>query len=285
MANTRNLIRQGIQECLEPIASDPIELNITEEEIESYIRSLPRGFSLGVNAVFLFNFSTQKFIYIEQTFKEISGFDSSELINNIVPDTFSNIFHPEQALITTKVHQACYNSLVADFVNRTDVHVTMDYAILTKTGDSRRLLSQFTPLLWKSNNLVLVGGFFTDITHLHREGQPIVNISSSQGILKSFSPFTHDLVKEGLTEFTIRELEMLKLTSNGYTNEEIAKEMNVSKATIYAHRRNILAKADFKSIPKLIEALRFKGILSSLMLCISSFSELITSQALIISLI
>lgn len=91
---------------------------------------------------------------------------------------------------------------------------------------------------------------------------------------------TRNLIRQ-----SIQGLEILKMTSLGYSNEEIAAAMNVSKATIYAHRTNILAKSDANSIPKLIENLRFKGVLSSLMLCISSFSELIGVQPLILSFI
>lgn len=282
---TRNLIRQGIQDSIEPLVKESMEVEITDDEILAHIQRLPSGFSLGTSSAYLFNFLTQKFLFLDKEFKEITGFEPSEFMSGTISDTFSRLLHPEQALITTRVHQACYTSLVNDFVGRTDVHVNMDYSIQTKSGEARRMLSQFIPLIWKGTNLILVGGYFTDITHLHSGGQPIVNISSNGRIVKSFSPFAQDLVKERLTEFTIRELEILKLTSNGYTTEEIADEMSVSKATIYTHRRNILAKSDQKSIPKLIESLRFRGVMSSFTFICTSVQDFISAETLLISII
>lgn len=281
----RNLIRKGIRDCLEPVVSEPVELRISQDDIQAYIKQLPRGFALGTSAAYIFNFASQKFLFIDKSFTEICGYETAEFLNTGISDTFSKLLHPEQGLITTRVHQACYHSLINDFAGRVDVHVNMDYAIQTKNGDVRRMLSQFMPILWKDKSLVLVGGFFTDITHLHNGGQPVVNISCNGRIVKSFTPYTQDLVKERLTEYTIRELEILKRTSNGYSTEEIAEEMNVSKATIYAHRRNILAKSEHKSITKLIESLRFKGILSSLTILTSSIADFINAESLIISLI
>ena len=278
----RNLIRQGIQECLEPLASEPIGIQFSEEEIKRYLKNLPTGFHLGPNATYLFNFSTQKFVYIENSFKDISGYEAAEFINSTIQETFSNLLHPEQGLITTRVHQACYQALFEEFTGRLDVQVNMDYAIQTKTGEAKRLLSQFCPILWKEDHLILVGGRFTDISHLRKDGQPIVNISVNGNIIRFFEPFTQDLVKERLTEYTLRELEILKATSNGASTEEIAEEMGVSKATIYAHRRNILAKSECRSIPKLIESLRFRGILSAFFLSLLSFLEDIVLHTLII---
>lgn len=281
-AMKRNLIRQSIQECLEPLASEPQGLNFTEEEIKNYLNELPTGFHLGPHATYIFNFASQKFLYIDQSFKEISGFEASEFVNSNIQETFSNLLHPEQGLITTRVHQACYQTLFEEFTGRLDVQVNMDYAIQTKTGGSKRLLSQFYPILWTNDHLILVGGRFTDISHLRKDGQPIVNISVNGKIIRSFEPFTQDLVRERLTEYTLRELEILKATSNGSSTEEIAEAMSVSKATIYAHRRNILAKSEYKSIPKLIESLRFRGILSTFFISILIVLEDIAAHALII---
>jgi len=257
----RQLIRQSIQECIEPLFRESVDVFLSDEQIQKFVNSIPQGFQLGSSSRFLFNFATQRFLFIDRSFQEITGYDALEFTNSLIQDTFSLLLHPEQGVITTRVHQECYRVLTTEFEGRTDIHVNMDYAIRTRSGEPRRLLSQFTPMIWEEGSLILVGGYFTDITTLRREGQPMVNIWLGGQVLRQFEPYTEDLVRERLTEFTLRELEILKLTSSGATTEEIAEHAGVSKATVYAHRRNILAKSEFRSIPKLIEALRFKGVL------------------------
>ena len=52
---------------------------------------------------------------------------------------------------------------------------------------------------------------------------------------------------------TRRELEVLRLIANEYTNEEIAKKFKLSKRTIDSHRQNILSKLQVKNTAGLIK--------------------------------
>lgn len=49
-----------------------------------------------------------------------------------------------------------------------------------------------------------------------------------------------------------RELEILKLIADEFTNEEIAKELNISKRTVDSHRQKILIKLQVKNTAGLI---------------------------------
>lgn len=53
--------------------------------------------------------------------------------------------------------------------------------------------------------------------------------------------------------FTKRELEILTLISDGNSNKQIAKHIVISEATVKAHRKNILKKAEGKNIVQIIK--------------------------------
>lgn len=63
-------------------------------------------------------------------------------------------------------------------------------------------------------------------------------------------------------ELTKRELEVLKLISEGYTNAEIAEKLFTSKRTIETHRHNLLEKTHAKNTATLIKFALQKGIIS-----------------------
>ena len=59
-----------------------------------------------------------------------------------------------------------------------------------------------------------------------------------------------------------RELEITKLITLEYTNEEIASYLDISKRTVETHRKNIFKKTKVKSIVGLV-ILAFKSRLIS----------------------
>lgn len=51
---------------------------------------------------------------------------------------------------------------------------------------------------------------------------------------------------------TARELEVLRLLAEGYSNQEMADRLSVSKRTVETHRQNLLAKAQTKNTAALV---------------------------------
>ena len=49
-----------------------------------------------------------------------------------------------------------------------------------------------------------------------------------------------------------REEQLVKLFGQGLSNEEIAKKLGLSVATVQGHRRNVMAKVGVRSTPELI---------------------------------
>ena len=59
-------------------------------------------------------------------------------------------------------------------------------------------------------------------------------------------------IKKYLASLTERELEVLKLITEGKSNKVIALELNVSQRTVEAHRAHIMEKMQAKSLPHLV---------------------------------
>ncbi|WP_113638209.1 response regulator transcription factor [Nubsella zeaxanthinifaciens] len=49
-----------------------------------------------------------------------------------------------------------------------------------------------------------------------------------------------------------RELEIIQLITEEYSNEEIAKKLEISKRTVETHRKNIFKKTKVKSVVGLV---------------------------------
>ena len=56
-----------------------------------------------------------------------------------------------------------------------------------------------------------------------------------------------------------REIQVLSLVANGYTNKEIANELSISVKTVETHKANCMQKLDLKSRAEIVDYARFRG--------------------------
>ena len=56
-----------------------------------------------------------------------------------------------------------------------------------------------------------------------------------------------------------REVQVLSLVANGYTNKEIAHELSISVKTVESHKTNSMQKLELKSRAEIVDYARFRG--------------------------
>ncbi|MFN3557046.1 MAG: response regulator [Bacteroidales bacterium] len=89
------------------------------------------------------------------------------------------------------------------------------------------------------DNIANEKGYFSDeiLVMVTRKVFNAKQVSAEQNVLESF---------------TKRELEVLKLVSQGYSNTEIAEKLDISPRTVGGHRNNMLAKSGLKNTAALV---------------------------------
>ena len=100
----------------------------------------------------------------------------------------------------------------------------------------------------------------TRIDHLSNQNTYKVSFIGLNGET-SFMNLNPNEKNQDVIEFSKREIEILKLISNGLTNTEIAQQLCISDQTVKKHRSNILAKSDTKNMAQLIKICVFQGII------------------------
>ncbi|TCC96916.1 LuxR C-terminal-related transcriptional regulator [Pedobacter hiemivivus] len=77
----------------------------------------------------------------------------------------------------------------------------------------------------------------------------------------SFMNLSLEADDQDLKEFSKREIDIIKLVSNGLNNEEIGEKLFISPLTVKKHRNNILIKSDSKNTAQLIKNCILQGVI------------------------
>lgn len=100
------------------------------------------------------------------------------------------------------------------------------------------------------------------IRHIYNNGQYICSYSS-MALLKKLQqmPDITPIEADTKVEFSVREIEVLMLMADGYTNYEIAERLFTSKRTIENHRQHMLNKTGSRNTAALIKYALKYGII------------------------
>jgi DNA-binding NarL/FixJ family response regulator len=79
---------------------------------------------------------------------------------------------------------------------------------------------------------------------------------------------TRETTRDNATQLSVltpREMEVLKLVAEGYTNQEIADQLVVSIKTVQAHRANVMEKLGLHNITHLVRFAVRAGLIPDLL--------------------
>jgi predicted DNA-binding protein (UPF0251 family) len=122
-------------------------------------------------------------------------------------------------------------------------------------------LNQYRPIAFNESGYPIESsGYWTDISHIKNDGLPeMYAIVDNQ--LVHFEVANPDyLIKSPHIIYTSKEIEIIKLTSDGFRIKEISDKMKISTSTVYTHRKNIKMKSE-KEMNQVINELKSKGII------------------------
>lgn len=99
------------------------------------------------------------------------------------------------------------------------------------------------------------------LKHVNAGGRYLCSELSIRLMDERFNPARHpDLLNKDAADFSLREIEILHLLSEGHTNQEIADKLFISKRTVEGHRQNMIDKLGVRNTAALIRYAVLKGL-------------------------
>jgi len=217
-------------------------------------------YPVGSSARFIYDIGNGYFVYFDESIHKIIGYHPNELAFADPVTLIMQLVVDEHLLIVSELTQDSF-AQCKQYVNEDSLVVNLEYNIKSKTGEYKRVLSQFTPVYFEEDGHPKINkGRMTDITHIKKDGIPLLYIIVNNEIVYLRQGNPNQMIKSKSIIFSNKEIEVLRLISEGYSIKETASTLQCSIATIYTHRKNIKLKSQ-TDINKVITNLKEKGFI------------------------
>lgn len=255
-------IKTIIDNNLSQLDNSPDHVQLTDEEVKELILKFPPTNCIGRCVPFIFSMPKQQYIFLGSKFETITGYHPSDIMRLTASEFMTKLIPANHLKLLMLADAEAFRVVRAQYNGRYDVQINSDMTMIRKDGSSIRIMLQSRPLIWdEEGNIKIAGGFIVDISHIKLHGLPSTTLVSEGDIIYSYQPTHKELVEHKITDFSLRELELISMMAIGDDVDDLIRKTGLSKATVYAHRRNILAKSELATMQKVIESLRKEGLI------------------------
>lgn len=212
----------------------------------SKIKAIIEAMSIGKFFVYVMNLHSGDFEYISPSIEEVLGYKPEEF----TLDLYIKSINPEDLpyLVTIQKNVSDFTMNV-HYKERMQYKYCYDYRVKDKEGNEHQLYIQhFYPELSANYNPQRAYCFLTDITHIKIGGIPKLNIFKlNEGFVNILNEQQEDKIS-----LTSKESEIFEFLVKGFTSQDIADALGISKHTVDTHRRNILKRNNCSNTSELL---------------------------------
>ena len=215
--------------------------------------------STGSFYFYVINFFDMSLSHVSPAIAEIHGFDAETTSFNDV----LGAIHPDDIEFVTKAEATVLDFFYKKVGPEKLLRYKVSYCFRFRLKNGEYALFNHQALMLTLDEYGGLGkslNIHTRIDHLSNQNTYKVSFIGLNGE-PSYMNLNPNEKNQDIIEFSKREIEILKLISNGLSNTEIAQQLFISDQTVKKHRSNILAKSDTKNMAQLIKNCVFQGII------------------------
>jgi len=178
----------------------------------------------------------------------------NHILETIHPDDMEFVIEAE-ALITKFLYEVIGKDKILNY--------KMNYSFRSKAKNGNYMLLNHQALLLSlddQGHYAKSLNIHTQIDHLSNHNTYKISLIGLNGE-PSYMNISLDDNGKNKIEFSKREIDIIRLISNGYSNEVIAQKLAISPLTVKKHRSNILDKAECNNTAQLIKNCFQQGLL------------------------
>jgi DNA-binding CsgD family transcriptional regulator len=202
----------------------------------------------------------KRYLLKSTKFKEMLGYTNPEDLDNDDMELFHKLIHPDDlpfVLETENMAHEFFNDLSA--AEKKDYKMVYDFRVKNTAGIYMRFIHQFAVLEQDKNGKSWLVLIITYLISERAQSTPLQRrmINMQTGKLHLFND--DDINSDKM--LTDREIEVLKLISQGQDSQNIASKLFISVNTVNNHRQKILRKTKTENTTQALLYAKWIGII------------------------
>ena len=186
---------------------------------------------------------------------DMLGYDADEFTKEVVLGKI----HPEDKLIVNRIIQGAVSMALETNISLGNSYLNLSFRIQKKDGSYIKVLRHSFPYQTDDHGqLISSCTLLSDISFMNPSNKVEWEMFSDN---LDISMFKNKIYKEFENFFTKRELEIVQLIKQNFSNKQIAEHMFISYQTVATHRKNILNKSNCHSVSQLLDFSYHHGII------------------------
>ncbi|MDT0558859.1 LuxR C-terminal-related transcriptional regulator [Ichthyenterobacterium sp. W332] len=234
--------------------------NVDQTKFSDLLSNL---YSPGPSFQYIFDFSIREIIFTSKSIKGVLG----ENPNKFTAEAFMSRIHPNDIDHFLHCQELGFYFLFT-FINKNELpnyKVSYQYRYKDFDGTYKLFLHQAIASSWdddfKMTSSIANHSNISHITNVNNNRVSFINISDGKSYYGISNIEDLNNYPENKKIISVKELEVLNLIAEGFKSKEIAHYLNISINTVTTHRRNILQKTNFSTIPQAITFFVREGLI------------------------
>jgi DNA-binding CsgD family transcriptional regulator len=221
------------------------------QKIEPCIQTLD-AFSRSSNiSIYVIDYFRKNFLYVSTNHLFLNGFSVEEVTQ--MGYLYYQMFVPEDDLrLLQEINKAgfsfYYNTLLEDRLKYT---ISYDFHILNKNKRPVLVNHKLTPMVLNPSGQIWLAMCTVTLSSKDEQGNIIMS-KIDEDVEYVYSLQSRKWRKKDLIFLSEREIDILRLSSQGLSNSEIGEKIFVDVNTVKFHKKNVFQKFDVKNITEAI---------------------------------
>lgn len=189
--------------------------------------------------------------------EDIHGLDPETVTFNDVLDTI----HPDDIDFVASAEAFIFKFFFERIAREKFLSYKMNYSFRSRMKDGKYALLNHQAIMLSLDEDGKTGKALNIHTRIDHLGNSNTRKISLIGLNGEPSYLNMSLEEQPLPCFSKREIQILKLISEGFTSSEISEKLFIAVLTVKKHRQNIMDKTDCKNIAHLINECTLHGLI------------------------
>lgn len=203
--------------------------------------------------LYVLDHSVEKYLFVSSNCETVLGFERDEILKQGLSFLWDKMHPADRMLLKNGAMGSSYYEFVkiipSDQLDR--FTFTYNFRIQNSNNTYNQVLAQTKVLLRSADKAPLITlGLITDISDYKSDSTLSLKVSHYYPHTKKTKSNILFISSNTSNTLSKREIEILKLISEGARNKIISEQLNISIYTVRAHRRNILLKLECDSFTK-----------------------------------